>query len=206
MNNQFNNLYHLTNIENCGEILRSGTIRPRIQDLANCTDVEKCAKNQGRFVNFNNCTRSLMLWSIYQGRCRSADKIWGQEDAVQIEIKNACLMVELDLHGDENVILCDCDFSDKRRKAMVLDVSSWEDKGGNLLDVSEINRTVNTIDALEHPKKGAELMIGNEISLCGGMVSAIVVFNARAKYRLLQKKGIPLMYASKVSIRPDWYF
>ena len=115
-------------------------------------------------------------------------------------------MVELGLHRDENIIVSDYDFSDKRRTAMVLNVSSCNDDIGNIIDFSEINLSVNTIDAEEHPKKGAEIMIDTEIPLCTDMVSSIVVHDAVAEARLLQNHGMPPAFANKVSVRPEWYF
>ena len=73
------------------------------------------------------------------------------------------------------------------------------------IDVSEINRTVNTIDAVDHPKKGAEFMVEREIDLEAAVLS-IGVHDSAAKNRLLNEKSISRLYGDKVFIKPEWYF
>lgn len=207
MDNLLENLYHLTNVENCKQILLDGKIRPRNHgDIA--TNVGGGTLMPGNFSHCNFCPKAPMLWNLYQGRCWSADNIYGQTDAAYLELALPVIIFNLNLCQDNGFTVTDSDISVNGYRWKQLKGDDFDQGMGAIegfVDVSEINKDVNTIDAVEHPKKGAEFIVEGEINLEGAVLS-IGVHESAAKNRLLNDKTISRLYGDKVLIKPEWYF
>ena len=205
MDDQLDRIYHITSIDKCREILLSGKMRPRNQHSVGYGKLDP-----GNFVHFNFCPKSPMLWNLYQGRCWSADRIYGQADAVYLEFHILSILFDQKLGQANDFIVSDCDVSANgcRRKNLNGDDNIDHCLGeiADFLDVFEINQSVNSINAEEHPKKSAELMFEREICFCKDSVESIGVYDATAKYRLLINKTISKVYGDKIAIKPEWYF
>jgi len=208
-NSQNDSIYHLTNIDDCGDMLRSGCIRPLVRSGVICMNGDDGLPHASQFVHFNFCPRSLMLFKLTQGHCWSAHRIWGQEDAVHIEIDYFQMMVHLSLACVANFIVSDSDSThgSLNPQIKVFDVNSTPMSCiESMLDVSAIMRRINFFNADKDPGKGAEIMVGAAIGLLPNMVKTIGVHDGNAKDRLLKKPCIPETYKKKISIRDNWYF
>ena len=208
MNNLNDFLYHLTNVDDCGNILRSGSIRPFVQNgVVRASD--NALPHVSQCVHFNFCPRSLMLFELTQGHCWSAHKIWGQKDAVHIEIDYTQMMVHLGLNGVLNFIVSDSDSSHGSQKPniKVFDVNSTSMACiESMLDIPAIERRISSFDADKYQGKGAEIMVGADVDLRPDMVMTIGVHDEKAKGRLLGKSWISDAYKNKIFIRDDWYY
>lgn len=196
-----NRLYHLTNVDNCKKILLEGVIRSRKHAIK--------APYTGNFVHFNFCPKSPMLWNLYQGKCLSADIIYGQPDAVYIEFDLPSIIFDLNLRKDNSFIVTDRDVSDNlcRMKTMTGDdINLFMEEIANFVDIPEINQVVNTIDANEHPKKGAELMFEGELRFSQFSVVSIGVHNPAVQKNLLLNNAISRLYGEMVIVKHEWYF
>ena len=204
-------LYHLTNIDDCADILRSNTIVPYIQlspRTANCAACNSGILRPDDFIHLNFCPRSLMLYYLTQGHCWSRHKIYGQEDAVHIEIKFEMMMISLGLKCMDGFMVSDIDFEHGNRDKITrfFDAATPMSDIESTVDMSAINKRIGVFDAERYSGKGAEIMIGTTIDLTVDMVSSIVVHDAKAKCRLMKKRGVPAKYLDKVTVRPEWYF
>ena len=208
MNNLNDFLYHLTNVDDCGNILRSGSIRPFVQNgVVRASD--NALPHVSQCVHFNFCPRSLMLFELTQGHCWSAHKIWGQKDAVHIEIDYTQMMVHLGLNGVLNFIVSDSDssYGSQKPNIKVFDVNSTSMACiESMLDISAIERRINFFNAEKYSGKGAEVMVGEVINLVPDTVKTIGVHDGDAKDRLLGMSWISDAYKDKISIRGEWYF
>ena len=207
MDNQIDKLYHLTNIENCKQILLDGKIRPRNHGTKAANGVRGNSA-PGNFVHCNFCPKAPMLWYLYQGRCLSADRIFGQADAVYLELALSIAIFNLNLCESNSFTVTDCDVSVNGYRWKQMngdDIDHCMGAIAGFVDVSEINQVVNTIDAVEHPKKGAEFMVEREVDLDAAVLS-IGVHDSAAQNRLLTEKTISRLYGDKVFIKPEWYF
>jgi hypothetical protein len=150
-----------------------------------------------------------MLWNLYQGKCLSADIIYGQPDAVYIEFDLHSIIFDLNLRKDNSFIVTDRDVSDNlcRMKTMTGDdINLFMEEIANFVDIPEINQVVNTIDADEHPKKGAELMFEGELRFSQFSVVSIGVHNPAVQKNLLLNNTISRLYGEMVIVKHEWYF